>query len=459
MLAKETTMKITFLGAAQTVTGSKYLITTEKLKILVDCGLFQGLKNLRLRNWQPFPISPRTIDAILLTHAHIDHSGYIPLLVKNGFTGKIYCSPATKDLCAILLPDSGFLQEEEARFANKHGLTKHKPALPLYTRADAEKSLQQFHPVEFSTPLKLDEQFSAQFFKGGHILGASLIQLQHHDTRLLFSGDIGRLKDVFMKSPTLFTTTDFLVLESTYGNRLHEAANPLDELAVIINRTFKRGGTLVIPAFAVGRVQAILYLIYQLKFANRIPDLPIYLDSPMAVSATKLLCKYADEHNISNKICNEVGSLASYVNTPEESKDLDTHTTPMIIISASGMLEGGRVIHHLKTFATDPRNTILLTGYQAAGTRGEALINGKKMLKIHGEMISINAEIIELSNMSAHADYNEILNWLSHFKQAPHKVFLTHGEYESALSLKNKIEEKFNWKCVIPEYLQQENLK
>lgn len=452
-------MQITFLGATKTVTGSKYLITTETQKILVDCGLFQGLKELLLRNWEPLPIDPREISAVVLTHAHIDHTGYIPLLVKNGFTGKIYCSPATKDLCEIILPDSGYLQEEEANFANKHNLSKHKPALPLYTKNDAEKSLKQFQSIDFDTPLTFKDDLTVTFYPAGHILGASLAQLKHHSTSLLFSGDLGRPHDTFMKPPTNRNGIDYLVLESTYGSRKHEPKDPLVELEQIINRTIKRGGNIIIPAFAIGRAQAILYLIYQLKQNNRIPDIPVFLDSPMAVSATKLLCRYADEHTIPDNLCAAVCNSATYVQTAEESKQLDNTTTPIIIISASGMLEGGRIVHHLKFFAPDKRNTILLAGYQAAGTRGEALLHGKKELKIHGEMVPINAEVIELSNMSAHADYEEILTWLANFKQAPRKIFLTHGELKSAEDLKKKIEEKFRWKCVIPDYLQKEVLK
>lgn len=452
-------MNLTFLGAAKTVTGSKYLLSTEKQKILIDCGLFQGLKELRSRNWNPFPINPKEIDCVILTHAHIDHSGYIPLLVKNGFTGKIYCSPATQQLCNILLIDSGYLQEEEAKFRNKHALSKHQPALPLYTKADAEKSLKYFSPIEFDTTFTLADNLTITFYRAGHILGASLVQIKQHHTTLLFSGDLGRPNDILMQPPTVIKAADYLVLESTYGDRLHPHTDPLEELNIAINRTINRGGSIIIPAFAVGRTQAMLYLLHQLKMAQKIPNIPIYLDSPMAISATNLLCQYDDEHNLKPADASKACEIATYINSVEESKALDSYQTPSIIISASGMLDGGRVLHHLKFFLSDPRNAVLLTGYQAAGTRGEALLHGKKALKIHGEMVPVNAEIIELHNLSAHADYAEILNWLENFKQAPRKVFITHGELGSATSLKNKIEEKFGWTCVVPDYLQKEDLK
>lgn len=451
-------MQLTFLGATKTVTGSKYLITVYNKKILVDCGLFQGFKELRRRNWDKFPVDPKTIDCVLITHAHIDHTGYLPVLVKNGFTGKIYCTPATYDLCKILLPDSGFLQEEEARFANKHSYSKHKPALPLYTREDAERTLPQFHPVEFNQVLKLKSDIKVSFLPAGHILGASVILFEYQSIRLLFSGDLGRTHDLLMPPPTPIKEADYLVLESTYGNRLHEQDEPSEQLQRIINRTVKRGGKVVIPAFAVGRAQLMLYLIYQLKKAGKIADIPIFLDSPMAISATGLLCKYNEQHKIIRDECSDVCNIAHYINTSDESKALNDYDGPMIIISASGMVEGGRVLHHIKLLAPDIRNTILLAGYQAAGTRGEAIVHGKDILKIHGEVVPVKADVVNLTNMSAHADYNEILEWLSHFTKAPHKVFITHGEEESAQSLKKKIKEKFGWNCVIPDYLQVESL-
>lgn len=451
-------MQLTFMGAVQTVTGSKYLITTEHQKILVDCGLFQGLKELRSRNWLPLPVNPREIDAVVLTHAHIDHTGYIPLLVKNGFAGKIYCSFATKDLCNILLPDSGYLQEEEAKFANKHGYSRHKPALPLYTKEDAELSLQYFKPVDFEESLQFKDDVVITLHRAGHILGASLVEIKQNGKNLVFSGDLGRMHDVIMPPPTMIQSADYLILESTYGDRLHEPTDPMIQLAEIVNRTVKRGGSIIIPAFAVGRAQMILYFLYQLKKAKKIPDIPVFLDSPMAVSATKLLCQYSHEHTMKVGDCQKACDATVYVNTPEESKELDAHVVPIIIISASGMAEGGRVLHHLKVFLPDARNTILFAGYQATGTRGAAMIGGKKEIKIHGEDFPVKAEVIALTNMSAHADYEEILTWLSHFKKPPRKIFLTHGELSSSEALKKMIKEKFGWNCIIPQYLQKETL-
>ncbi|MEO8402743.1 MAG: MBL fold metallo-hydrolase [Gammaproteobacteria bacterium] len=451
-------MRLTFLGATNTVTGSKFLLSVGQKKILIDCGLFQGMKELRHRNWTKFPIEPHLIDSVILTHAHIDHSGYLPLLVKNGFTGNIYCSSATKELTTILLLDSGYLQEEEAKFANKHGYTKHKPAEPLYTRADAEKSLVHLRALEFRKSYKIDDETHISLIPAGHILGAAFVQVKHNGTTVLFSGDLGRPHDPIMHPPAVMQAADYLVLESTYGNRLHKKVNPMDELCEIINRTAERGGTVVIPAFAVGRAQHLLYLMYQLKLQKRIPDLPIYLDSPMAKSATDIFRKYTDLHRLNAELSQKVCEIAKYINSREESQALDLETTPKIIISASGMLEGGRVLHHIRVFAPDPKSTIVFAGYQAAGTRGADIINGKESIKVFGETIEIKAEVKVLSNMSAHADYDEILDWLSDFNHHPRKVFITHGEPEAAQSLKEKIQDKFDWECVIPDYLQSEVL-
>jgi metallo-beta-lactamase family protein len=451
-------MKLTFLGATNTVTGSKFLLTIGSKRILIDCGLFQGLKELRVRNWTKFPIEPKTIDAVVLTHAHIDHSGYLPLLIKNGFKGKVYCSQATKDLCAVLLPDSGYLQEEEAKFLNKHGMSKHKPALPLYTKEDAVNALPHLYPIPFRKLYKLDEGTFISLIPAGHILGATFVQFKHYDTTVLFSGDLGRPEDIIMYAPAIVQAADYLVIESTYGNRLHNKIDPLDELEVIIKRTVKRDGTIVIPAFAVGRAQHILYLMYLLRKQNRIPHVPIYLDSPMAKDATALFVKYSDLHRLDPALSKEVGEIAQIVGTKEESQALDLVTTPKIIISASGMLEGGRVLHHIKTFAPDERSTIVFAGYQAAGTRGADMINGKPEIKIFGQTVPVKAEVKVLSNMSAHADYNEILDWLGHFNHHPRKVFITHGEPEAASALKEKIQARYKWQCVVPDYLQTETL-
>jgi len=452
------TMQLTFLGATKTVTGSRYLLTVDSKKILVDCGLFQGYKKLTLRNWKKPPIHPAHIDAVILTHAHIDHSGYLPLLIKNGFKGKVFCTHGTKDLCSILLPDSGHIQEEDADRANRYGYSKHKPALPLYTREDALYALKQFQTVNFDEPHDLFNILTFTFLPAGHIIGASMVRIEHRNTSLLFSGDLGRPHDPIMKPPAKVSAIDYLVIESTYGDRLHERSNPMDQLAEVINDTVQGGGSVVIPAFAVARAQSILYFIYHLKKARRIPDIPVFLDSPMAQDVSDLLIDYAGEHYLTKEQCKDICNTARYIRTPSESKSIDEMTEPVIIISASGMLEGGRILHHLKVYLLDERNTILLTGYQDPGTRGDRLLRGEPEIKIHGEMYPVNARVVAMSNLSAHADYQEILDWLKNFKQKPKKVFITHGDQDSTASLKDKIENTFNWKCVIPEYLQTEKL-
>ncbi|MFZ4077668.1 MAG: MBL fold metallo-hydrolase RNA specificity domain-containing protein [Legionellaceae bacterium] len=448
-------MDIRFLGATQTVTGSKYLIQAGQVRILVDCGLFQGHKELRLRNWDPLPIDPATIDYVLLTHAHIDHSGYIPLLVKYGFRGTIMCTQATRDLCKILLPDSGHLQEEEARYANHRGYSKHHPAQPLYTQEEAETSLQYFKTVAFEKPFKIHDEIYSSFHYAGHILGASFIRLEYKGVSVLFSGDLGRSVDPVMNPPQTPPESDYLVVESTYGDRLHDKTDPELQLKEIINRTAKRGGTLLIPAFAVGRTQLLLYYIQQLKSKKEIFDIPVFVDSPMATNATDIFSLHAGENRLNRQQCADVCNVAQYIRSVEESIALRDHNMPMIIISASGMATGGRVVHHIKNYAPNHKNTILLSGFQASGTRGDRLVKGEKELKMFGEMVPIRAEVIQLESTSAHADYEDMLSWLGYLKKTPRKIFITHGEKKSALALKEKIEEKFNWPCLVPEYLDQ----
>lgn len=451
-------MQLTFMGATHTVTGSKYLLSVDSKKILIDCGLFQGLKELRLRNWHKLPIRPDRIDAVILTHAHIDHSGYLPLLVKNGFTGPVYCTSGTMDLCSILLPDSGFLQEEEAALANRYGYSKHKPALPLYTKEDALRALKYFKPINFGTIFNLFDDVSFIFQHAGHILGAAFVNILCKGKSLFFTGDMGRPHDVVMRAPEIIKTADYLVIESTYGDHSHETESPKEKLGEIIRQTAARGGSVIIPAFAVGRAQSLLYFIYQLKKENKIPDLPVFLDSPMAINTTELLNKHLDELRLSKEQCAAICSVAHYIKTPEESYSIDNLKFPAIIISASGMATGGRILRHLEIFAPDTRNTLIFTGYQAEKTRGDRILKGESEIKIHGRMIPIKARVELISNASAHADYKEILTWLSHFSNPPQKVFITHGELKAALSLKNKIVEKFGWTCILPKYLQEEVL-
>jgi metallo-beta-lactamase family protein len=448
-------VEITFLGGTGTVTGSKYLFDDGDTATLIDCGLFQGFKQLRLRNWAPLPIDPQRIKSVVLTHAHIDHSGYLPLLVKNGFSGRVYCSKATRELCEILLPDCAHLQEEEARYMNKHGVSKHKPALPLYTVEDAKRALKQLDPVDFSEPIRLSSATSAHLLPAGHILGAAMIMIESAGKRVLFSGDLGRPNDPIMRPPTKVEGADVLVLESTYGNRKHSSANPEVELASHLDRALSRGGVVVIPAFAIGRAQVLLHLIARLKGQGLIPSVPVYLNSPMAVDATRIFHTYRSEHRLSIEECTAACRVAEFVNSPEASKELNQKQGPMIIISASGMATGGRVLHHLKAFAPDPKNMILFSGFQAGGTRGAAIVGGADSVKIHGDYIPVNAEVANLESLSAHADYSEIIDWLKSFRQAPGKICLTHGEPAAADAMRKHIEESLGWESVVPDYLEK----
>lgn len=444
-------MQLTFLGATATVTGSRYLIEAEGKRILVDCGLFQGYKELRSRNWVEFPVSPKTIDAVILTHAHLDHSGYIPLLVKNGFRGYIYCTAPTFDLCKLLLPDSGYIQEEDARRANKYHYSKHTPALPLYGFTDAEESLSYFRSCPVGKDIAIGQDIHFRFERGGHILGAAWVLLKSEHRSILFSGDIGRPKDPVMKAPVFPLQADYVVVESTYGNRLHEKVDPLNQLADVITRAATRGGTVLIPSFAVGRAQELMYYIYMLKKSRRIVDIPVYLDSPMAINATGIMETYLNEHRLSADVCKAMAGSITYTHSIDASKALNNNY-PKVIIAASGMATGGRVLHHLKNLASNHKNIILFAGFQAGGTRGDRLLKGEKEIKIHGDMIPVKAEIVALDNMSAHADYEEILHWLGHIHKPPLKTFITHGEETAALAMKNHIEERLEWPCVLPQY-------
>lgn len=450
-------MQIQFLGATQTVTGSKYLLRTKQTTILVDCGLFQGYKELRLRNWLPFPVSPKDIHTVLLTHAHIDHSGYIPLLIKNGFTGKIICSVATYDLCKILLPDSGHLQEEEARYMNLKGVSKHHPALPLYTREDAEFALRYFETTPFEKTVEIGGARCC-FYYGGHILGASLVRVEADSTSILFTGDLGRPNDPILYPPKDPPDANYFVIESTYGGRPHSDVAPQDLLETLINKTAKRGGVVLIPSFAVGRAQLVLYYLHQLKIQNRIPNIPIFVDSPMATDATKIFYQYANEHRLSAEETESVCRIATYIHSVEESKALNDKNVPMIIISASGMATGGRILHHIKNFGPNHRNTIIFCGYQAGGTRGDLMMRGTEYIKILGQMVKINAEIAQLENISAHVDYQEMLDWLRKIKKLPRKIFITHGEDNASQSLKEKIEKQLGFPCFVPQYQYMEKL-
>lgn len=451
-------MKIKFLGATGTVTGSKYLIEHNRKQYLVDCGLFQGLKELRLRNWAPPPINVNSLDGVILTHAHLDHSGYIPKLVKLGFKGKIYCTPPTRDLCKVLLPDSGHLQEEEARFANKHGYSKHHPALPLYTFQDAHDSLKYFKVIEYDKIFDLGDGMSVKFQNAGHILGSSFVTITDGSKKITFSGDLGREKDPILNPPELPDNPDYLVVESTYGNRSHDPIDPMDQLAEVITKTINRGGTVIVPSFAVGRTQSILFYVANLLKDGRIPNVPVYLNSPMAINATGLYCDHRPSHALTPQQCHEMCNVATYVNSVEESKRLNNQPFPKIIISASGMATGGRVIHHIKAYGPDPNNTILFVGYQAAGTRGEKIVGGAESVKIHGSQIPIRAEIVNMHNLSAHADKDELLLWVKGFSGSLRKVFVTHGEPTAAAEFEKSLSEQLKLDVTIPEYLNDYSL-
>ncbi len=446
---------IHFLGAAGTVTGSRHLLDIDGKRVLVDCGLFQGLKQLRLRNWAPFEVSPRDIDAVVLTHAHIDHSGYLPLLVKNGFRGQVHCTKATFDLCGILLPDSGFLQEKDAERANRYGYTKHKPARPLYTEADAEACLDAFRVHPFDSPFEILPGVEATFRHAGHILGAAIAEVTADRRKIVFSGDLGRYDSPIMPDPAPVRSADVLVMESTYGDRLHRTEDPEEEIAGLIRATAARSGTLLMPSFAVGRAQTLLFHLARLKRAGRIPDIPVFLDSPMAQDATDLFRQNHRDHKLSASECHEVFAHARYVRTAEDSQALNANPMPKVIISASGMATGGRVLHHLKFYAPDDRNMILFAGFQAAGTRGASLVEGATQVKIHGAYIPVNAEVRNLDMLSAHADQADLLRWLSGFSEPPARTFIVHGEPHASEALRVRILDELGWQAETPILFQK----
>ncbi|MEW6734480.1 MAG: MBL fold metallo-hydrolase [Acidobacteriota bacterium] len=450
-----------FLGATKTVTGSKYVLSVDGTKVMLDCGLFQGLKELRLRNWEALPTDITSLDAVILTHAHIDHTGYLPRLVRQGYQGPVYASVGTTELCKILLPDSGRLQEEDARFANKMGFSKHHPALPLYTEKDAKAALRLFRSFQYEQQVALSPAFSFRFISAGHILGSSFIYITlkegERETTIVFSGDLGRYDVPILNDPTPVLVADYIVVESTYGNRLHDPISAKQQLAEVVIRTAARGGRLVIPAFAVGRTQEILYYLRELETEQRIPVLPVILDSPMAQSAMHHYLHNREDQDIEmreliDKHINPLTTKAFRIGGKRGVTALTKQSKPCIVISASGMATGGRVLHHLKECLPDPRSTVLFAGFQAQGTRGRRLLEGEPTIKIHGEIIPVRAEIASISNLSAHADYAETLRWLSAFHQAPRRVFVTHGEPDAAQALKEKIETKFGWSVTVPDY-------
>lgn len=436
-------MEITFLGAAGTVTGSKYLVTTERARLLVDCGLFQGLKVLRERNWAPPPVSPGSLDAVVLTHAHLDHSGYLPVLVREGFSGPVRCTPGTAALVHVLLADAAHLQEEDARRANRHHYSRHEPALPLYTSDDVKRALPLLKPTTFDESFDVGD-LRVTLVPVGHILGAASVRIEHAGKVAFFSGDVGRPHDLLMRAPRPFAGADVLIVEGTYGDRLHPKRDPHAELAEIVNTVCGRGGVLMVPAFAIGRSQALLHVLAELTASGTIAKIPTYLNSPMAISATEIFHANPDEHRLPPDQCTAMCNAATYTRTVEESKALNLRSGPMILIAGSGMATGGRILHHLKAFAGDAKHGILLVGYQAAGTRGAALRDGTDTLKIHGEHVPILAERFTMDGLSGHADWRELVEWLRPAK-APSQVFITHAEPVAGDALRVHLREELGW--------------
>ncbi len=455
--------KLTFLGATGTVTGSKYLVEAGGKRLLLDCGLFQGNKELRQRNWEALPVAPSSFNWVLLTHAHIDHTGYLPRLVRDGFSGPIFANAATRELTEILLRDSAHIQEEDARFANQKGYSKHSPALPLYTVAEAEAALPRIQEIPRSGEFKISPEFNVRGYDAGHILGSSSLELTISENgrkiTLVFSGDVGRYEQPILKNPQTPSRADFLVCESTYGDRDHATGSVSDLLAAVINRVVQRGGCVVIPAFAVGRTQTLMYLLRELESQQRIPKLPTYVDSPMAIRATEMYAAHHEEHSLEFTRLESGGDPLNVhevhmTRTAEESKQINNVTGSCLILSASGMATGGRVLHHLERRLPDSRNAVLLPGFQAEGTRGRSLAEGAKTLRMYGQDVPVNAEIISMHQLSAHAGQSELMRWLGGFSAPPRRTFLTHGEPAASQALQTMIREKLHWEVVLPAYKQ-----
>lgn len=454
---------LTFLGAAGTVTGSKYLLETGSRHVLVDCGLFQGLKELRERNWRPLPIQPSKIDAIVLTHAHLDHCGYIPRAVAHGFGGRVFCTPGTRDLCSLVLPDSARIQEEDARDANRHHYTKHNPALPLYTGEDAARALTLMQPVGYNRPVPIVPgvaDIEVEFINAGHLLGSAYARVTVGDLTILFGGDLGRFNRPVMPDPSPVEEADILLIESTYGDRLHDPDDNGERLAAVVNDTVQRGGKLVIPSFAIGRSGEVIYWLKKLEEERRIPVLPVYVDSPMAAQALAFYSNYPED--LDPDMRPEARGVQMFatkrmttVSSPQQSKELVASRQPAIVIASSGMATGGRVIHHLEALLPHDRNTVLFVGYQAAGTRGRALVDGAKEVRLKGRDIPVNARIEQIDSMSAHADAAEMLKWLSGFKRPPAMTYLVHGEPPALEALQQRIRTELGWPVAIAEYEQQ----
>jgi metallo-beta-lactamase family protein len=449
---------LTFLGAARTVTGSKYLLETGRRRILIDCGLFQGLKDLRVRNWEEFPVDPASIDAVVLTHAHLDHVGYLPRLVAQGYRGRVFCTPGTQELCRLVLPDAARIQEEDARQANKHGYSKHDPAEPLYTEPDAFRALTQLQPVSFAQPIEIVGGFTIEFRMTGHLLGSAYLHARiDGGPTFLFGGDLGRYGRPVLPDPEPAVAADVMLVESTYGDRDHAVDDDGEAFATIVRDTVTRGGKLIIPAFAIGRVEEVLYWLRRLEQERRIPVLPVYVDSPMASEALKYYTARVAELDADMRPSQKgvsVFATARFqaVASVQQSKELTASRRAAVVISSSGMATGGRVLHHMAAALPSNRNTVLFVGYQAAGTRGRALLDGAHEVRIHGQAVSVQARVAKLDSMSAHADRGEILRWLATSPAPPGRLCLVHGEPQPMDALKGLIVERFGWAVHTPDY-------
>ena len=442
--------KIKFLGAADTVTGSKFLLTINNKNILIDCGLFQGVKKLRMLNWKALPVDPAQIDFIIITHAHLDHVGYLPRLLKDGFDKPIYCSPPTFDLARIILEDSAKIQEEEAAVQNKLNISSHKPALPLYDLGDVKKVLKLFEIKEIDLWHKVDDKIQFRYRKNGHILGSVYVEIKVNSSRIIFSGDIGNDKDLLLHLPERPKHADYIIMESTYGDRNHPTVDQEVELEKIINHTYNKGGILLIPSFALERAQVIIYLLHQLRIKKLIPDIPVYLDSPMGSNVSRVFKEFSDWLKISEKECLEMFNYIKVIRTVDESKAAVFDDKPKIVIAGSGMITGGRILFYLQQHLHKISTTVLLVGFQAEGTRGRQLLEGADEIKILGQFYPVNAEIKELESLSAHADQNGLVEWLSDLNDKPKTIFLVHGEPQAADSLRVKINTVKKYNCVVP---------
>jgi metallo-beta-lactamase family protein len=445
-------MLLEFWGANGTVTGSRTIVESGGVRVLVDCGLFQGDRELRARNREDFPVDPSSIDAVLLTHAHIDHSGYLPVLVRDGFRGPVWCTPGTADICRLVLPDAAHLEEEEASYANKHRTSRHYPAEPLFTARDAHDALALLRPVPFINTVRPLGNLRVTFFNAGHIIGASSVQLHDDDVRVTFSGDVGRADARVMRAPAPLQPTDVLIMESTYGDRTHPLDDSRERLKKITDDTISNGGTLLIPSFAVGRTQEILSMLAELRVEGEIPDVPVYVNSPMATDATELFLRYRDEHKLTPAQCLRMSQHVHYVRTVEGSKALTRDESPKIVISASGMATGGRVLRHLAQLAPHPRNTLLFVGYQALGTRGRAIVSRASHVRIFGVDVPIHARVEHLVTLSAHADMNELVAWASHSSKPPLRTYLNHGEMDASVALRETMKQQLGWHVEIPNH-------